>query len=74
MTDEEANAKMDKATAVLKEEFPDCLFMVFALTDDQSALRYVSNLDREEAREMALEILDRPDCPGFKNEDGETLN
>ena len=53
----EANDKMDKAVAVLEEEFPDCLFVMVALTDEQSATRYVSNMLRQDAMEVITELV-----------------
>lgn len=57
ISNKEANDKMDKAVAVLEEEFPDCLFVMVALTDDQSATRYVSNMLRQDAVELITEVV-----------------
>lgn len=71
MTEEEAKQKMDAAAGVLEREFPDCLFVIVALTDEQTCTRYVSNMFRNDAIELITGVTEEPD---FVNPDGHTLN
>lgn len=71
MTEEEAKQKMDAAASVLEREFPDCLFVIVALTDNQACTRYVSNMFRHDAIELITGVTEEPD---FVNPDGHTLN
>jgi hypothetical protein len=59
MTNEEAEEKFDLIGHQIEEEFgEDCLFIIVALTDDQTRTHYISNIERSDAVHLIGDLKD----------------